>query len=312
MLDAGWITAHADQFDVMHVHFGVESLSSAALERGLVALRAVGRPLVYTVHDLTHPQLAAADQARHLVQLDRLIAAAGALITLTPGAAREIESRWGRSAHVIAHPAMRTELAPVVGVDAHATSVVGVHLRDLRPGVDGPGSVALLAGALARLRAGGARVRGQVWMHDRVRDGSAADEVRRVCAAADALGLVSAPRSTDAALEAQLAGLAVSMLPYRHGTHSGWLELCVDLGVPVAGPAFGHFADQSPDPAAYRSFVPGDPASLAGALTALLASPVAVPGSPARAHAIAAAADRRERDREAIAAAHVAVYRSLL
>jgi hypothetical protein len=82
--------------------------------------------------------------------------------------------------------------------------------------------------------------------------------------------------------------------------------------VPVAGPAFGHFADQSPDPAAYRSFVPGDPASLAGALAALLASPVAVAGSPARAHAIAAAADRRERDREAIAAAHVAVYRSLL
>jgi hypothetical protein len=64
MLDAGWITAHADQFDVMHVHFGVESLSSAALERGLLALRAVGRPLVYTVHDLTHPQLAAAAISR--------------------------------------------------------------------------------------------------------------------------------------------------------------------------------------------------------------------------------------------------------
>jgi hypothetical protein len=312
MLDAGWITAHADAFDVMHVHFGVESLSSAALERGLRALRAAGRPIVYTVHDLTHPQLAAAGQARHLAQLDLLITGAGALITLTPGAAREIESRWGRSAHVIAHPAMRTGLPPVAGVDRNAVPVIGVHLRDLRPGVDGPGSVALLAGALDRLRADGVRVRGQVSMHDRVRDATAADEVRHVCAAADEIGLVQASRSTDAGLEAQLAGLAVSMLPYRHGTHSGWLELCVDLGVPVVGPAFGHFADQSPDPAAYRSFVPGDPASLVDALTPLLASPVAVPGSLDRTRAITAAADRRERDREAIVAAHVAVYRSLL
>jgi hypothetical protein len=312
MLDAGWITAHAEEFDVMHVHFGVESLPPASLERVLDALRTAGRPLVYTVHDLTHPQLAAADQARHLVQLDLLIAGAGALITLTPGAAREIESHWGRPAHVIGHPAMRTGLPPPVDVDRKAAQVVGVHLRDLRPGVDGPGSVALLAGALDRLHAEEVRVRGQVWMHDRVRDASAAGEVRRICAGADAIGLVQAPRSTDAGLEAQLAGLAVSMLPYRHGTHSGWLELCVDLGVPVVGPAFGHFADQSPDPAAYRSFIPGDPASLTDALTPLLASPVAVPGSLARARAIAAAADRREREREAIVAAHVAVYRSLL
>jgi hypothetical protein len=312
MLDAAWITAHANEFDVMHVHFGVESLSPASLEQVLGALHAAGRPLVYTVHDLTHPQLD--DQTPHLAQLNLLIPAADALITLTPGAAREIQDRWGRAAHVIAHPAMRTSAGapvPAVPTDADAAPVVGVHLRDLRPGIDGPGSTARLAAALARLRADGVRVRGRVWMHDRLRDVAAGDAVRRVCAAAGAVELVQAPRPGDADLEAELAGLAVSVLPYRHGTHSGWLELCVDLGVPVAGPAFGHFADQPSDPALYRSFVPGDPVSLADALAVLLASPAAVPGSPARAHAIVAAANRRERDREAITAAHAAVYRSL-
>ena len=312
MLDAGWISAHADEFDVMHVHFGVESLSPATLEQTLGALQAAGRPLIYTVHDLTHPQLF--DQTRHLAQLDLLIRAADALITLTPGAAREIRDRWGRSAHVIAHPAMRASAgAPVPAVPGDAAPVVGVHLRDLRPGVDGPGSTTLLAAALARLRAGGVRVRGRVWMHDRLRDVAAGDDVRRVCAAADAdaVELVQAPRPDDAGLEAQLAGLAVSMLPYRHGTHSGWLELCVDLGVPVAGPAFGHFADQPFDAAMYRSFTPGDAASLADALAVLLAAPEAVAGSPARARTVAAAACRRAHDQPVITAAHVALYRSL-
>ena len=328
MLEPAWITAHAGDFDVMHVHFGVESRSPASLEQTLGALHAAGRPLVYTVHDLTHPQLPAAEQARHLAHLDRLIPAAAAVITLTPGAAREISARWGRTAHVIAHPAMRAAppppsavdpaaVAPVTpAVDPTAPPAIGIHLRDLRPGIDGPGSVALLAAALARLRAGGAAsVRGRVWMHDRVRDAAAGDAVRRICAGldpgADAIELVSAPRSTDAELEAQLAGLAVSLLPYRHGTHSGWLELCLDLGVPVAGPAFGHFADQPSDPAAYRSFAPGDPASLAAALAVLLTVPAAVAGSPARARTIAAVAQRRERDRPAISAAHGAIYRSV-
>ena len=35
----------------------------------------------------------------------------------------------------------------------------------------------------------------------------------------------------------------VAVLPYRFGTHSGWLELCRDRGTPVVAPSCGHFAD---------------------------------------------------------------------
>jgi hypothetical protein len=310
MLDPDWIAAHTDEFDLMHVHFGVESLSVVSLERVVDALRRTARPLVSTVHDLTHPQLA--DQHHHLAQLDLLIPAAAGLITLTPGAAREIDARWGRAAQVIAHPAMRSPAGVGSSRSAGSPPVVGLHLRDLRPGVDGPGSVTVLAGAIATVRADGVPVRARVWLHDHVRDEAAALEVHRRCSESEWIDLVQAPRPDDGDLEAQLAGLAVSVLPYRHGTHSGWLELCYDLGVPIAGPAFGHFADQHPDPGFYRSFAARDPLSLADALSRLLAVPEAVAGSPARADVVTARAHERRRAQPGIAAAHVALYRSLL
>ena len=39
------------------------------------------------------------------------------------------------------------------------------------------------------------------------------------------------------------------MLPYRFGTHSGWLEACYDLGTPVLAPDCGFYAEQRPVPA---------------------------------------------------------------
>jgi hypothetical protein len=49
---------------------------------------------------------------------------------------------------------------------------------------------------------------------------------------------------TDAELWEYLAGLDLSVLPYRFGTHSGWLEACRDLGTAVAAPRCGYYADQ--------------------------------------------------------------------
>ena len=36
------------------------------------------------------------------------------------------------------------------------------------------------------------------------------------------------------------------MLPYRFGTHSGWLEACYDLGTAVVAPSCGFYAEQQP------------------------------------------------------------------
>ena len=104
MLDGSWIEGHAADFDLMHLHFGSESLSLEQLASALDALQRTGRPLVYTVHDLVHPQLT--DQDHHRAQLDLLVTRAQELVTLTSGAAREIARRWGRRATVIPHPRM--------------------------------------------------------------------------------------------------------------------------------------------------------------------------------------------------------------
>jgi glycosyltransferase involved in cell wall biosynthesis len=73
---------------------------------------------------------------------------------------------------------------------------------------------------------------------------------------------------TDDELWAYLASLDVSVLPYRFGTHSGWLEACRDLGTPVIAPTCGYFADQAPV-LSYRHDESGfDPESLARAVKA--------------------------------------------
>ena len=36
------------------------------------------------------------------------------------------------------------------------------------------------------------------------------------------------------------------MLPYRFGTHSGWLEACYDLGTAVIAPSCGFYGEQRP------------------------------------------------------------------
>ena len=50
----------------------------------------------------------------------------------------------------------------------------------------------------------------------------------------------------DAELFDYLASLDFAVLPYRFGTHSGWLEACRDLGTTVVAPSCGYYRDQGP------------------------------------------------------------------
>jgi hypothetical protein len=54
------------------------------------------------------------------------------------------------------------------------------------------------------------------------------------------------PYFTDDELWQYLASLTVSVLPYRFGTHSGWLEACFDLGTAVIAPSCGYYHQQRP------------------------------------------------------------------
>jgi hypothetical protein len=288
-----WIRENAFRFDAVHLHFGFEHLSAVELAIWVAELDRAGIPLVFTVHDLRNPhQDTPAHHDRHL---DLLVPAASALLTLTPSAARAIAARWGRHATVVPHP-------PVVGDavrPARTTGrVVGIHLKDLRRNVVEPGRV--VAAAARGAEAAGGRLR--VDLHPGVVDRPEVAPVHRL-AAAGALDLRVHPRFGDDELWEYLAGLAVSVLPYRFGTHSGWLEACRDVGTRVVAPSCGYYPDQWDEVVTYpHDEVAGlDEQGLEYAVSRALRRPaLAVP-----------AAEVRLARRDRVRAAHAAVYAGL-
>ncbi|ROQ38782.1 glycosyl transferase family 4 [Frondihabitans sp. PhB188] len=304
--DPSWLRAHADEYDLLHLHFGLESFSLAELDDVVAALRDLGKPLVYTVHDLENPQLV--DQSHHLAQIERLVTAADVLVTLTPGAADEIESRWGRRPLTVPHPNV-FPLDGEIPVGAPSVPVVlGMHLRDIRPNIDAVVAVETLLAALVRLRVRGIDAVARVFVNDRVRDSRSRDRVVALVAGHPGATLLEGPRLSDDELADSLADLDVAVLPYGHGTHSGWVELCFDLGVSVAGPPVGHLRDQHPE--SFAEFARDDAAALADAVERLLADGATRPGSASRRALVARRREDRGRQRIDIQLAHRAAYES--
>ena len=308
MLDPAWVAAH--DFDVFHLHFGFDARSVEDLEALVAELRRRGRPLVFTVHDLRNPHHR--DREMHDRQLDVLVPAAAQLITLTTGAAEEIRRRWGREATVVPHP-------HVVPFDTMATAAearagrsrgpgtpfrVGVHVKSLRAGMHPHPVIPTLVEAVRALPDAVLQVDGHRDVLDD--DGARLDaELAAMLRGYADQGLVDLrvhDYFTDDELWDYFASLDVSVLPYRFGTHSGWLEACRDLGTAVIAPSCGYFADQAPV-LGYRHDEAGyDPESLVEAVRA------AYDGRVAPAPSVA---DRR-RQRAEIAAAHDRVYAAAL
>jgi hypothetical protein len=249
MLDPAWVRGHAAEFDLMHVHFGFDGFAPEALAEVTGALAEAGRPLVLTVHDLRNPHHRT--RGLHDAQLDVLVPAASAVVTLTHGAASEIRRRWGREALVVPHPhvlelgTLRSLSRPTRRPDD--AFVVGVHLKSLRACMAGAPVVDALSSAFA----GCDRVALRVNVHrDVMTPGSErydAEVVRTVHLAGRRGARVEVHDFyPDPELWAYLGTLDLSVLPYRFGTHSGWLEACRDLGTAVAAPRCGYYAEQGP------------------------------------------------------------------
>ncbi len=307
-LDPGWVREHTDEVDVVHLHFGFESFTPDELREWTDALGELGLPWVLTVHDLTNPHLPAVDQHRHLEDLDVLVRAADALVTLTPGAAGA--DPWAVG------PARARRAAPAHGAAGRASARrpaggrrplrVGVHLKSLRAHVDAVGVVTALEEACTdpAVRDDVALV---VHVHEEVRDPAFVrhdPEVVALLAGAAARGSAEVhwvPRMDDEELWAYLSSLDVSVLPYAWGTHSGWLEECRDLGTAVLAPDVGHYTEQG-DVATYR-LLDGAPhgADLQRALVDLRSRR---PRPVTRAHRLA--------QRRQIAHAHRQIYRGVI
>ncbi len=300
MLRPDWIADHAIEIDVLHVHFGFESSTPAELAETVAALRKHRVPLVLTVHDLHNPH--EPDPTAHLARLAVLVPAATEVITLTDGAAREIADRWGVRATVVPHP-------HVVPLDSFgdrartgAPTVLGLHAKHLRANSD-PVPVARALLDIARDRDG---VHVRVDLDDAVVDPDSTwfaptvvDELRSL-AEDPRLDLRVHPRFDDDALWAYLREIDASVLPYRFGTHSGWLEACHDVGTPVIAPRCGYFDEQHGCTTFGFDDAGVDLESLAAAVDAVMGHTTASrPADP----------DERRRERDAVAAAHAEIYR---
>ncbi|MEJ8281678.1 glycosyltransferase family 1 protein [Pseudonocardia spirodelae] len=289
-LDAGYVRAHAGTFDVLHVHFGFDDRGPAQLRALVAALRGADRPLVLTVHDLRNPHHT--DPAPHTASLDVLVPAAAAVVTLTPGAAGRIRERWGRDALVLAHPAVVGPGWAHAPRPRHDGFVVGLHAKSHRTNADPVG----VARALAATAPAGVTVR--VDAHDDGRGRAVATALRDE----PRLDLRVHPPFDDDAFHTYLQELDVSVLPYRWGTHSGWLEACHDLGTTALVPDVGHFREQAPC-LTYRLAGDGpDRASLAAAVALAHRTRPAWRADPAV----------RERARAEVAGAHAALYREVV
>ena len=112
---------------------------------------------------------------------------------------------------------------------------------------------------------------------------------------------------TDDELWDYLQSLDVSVLPYRFGTHSGWLEACYDLGTTVLAPDCGFYADQRPcllysAPGSAGPRGEGAVPSLREALLRAYRDRPSWRADP----------DERRRERQAIARVHEQVYAAVL
>lgn len=228
--------------DVVHLHFGFEHRSPAELHAWTQALRRAHIALVVTVHDLINPHLGPSRAYDAL--LDVVIPAADALTTLTTGAAAEIQRRWGRAAHVHPHPHVVAEDWLDRPRPAHEGWVAGVHAKSVRASLDVEAILATarvirdLPGGVLRLHVHEDALDPAHPRHD--------PRLTRLMRTDDAVDVrVHGPLS-DMDLWTDLLETDLALLPYRHATHSGWLEMCHDLGTDLLAADVGHLTSQRP------------------------------------------------------------------
>jgi glycosyltransferase involved in cell wall biosynthesis len=243
LLEPDFLRSGAAPFDILHVHFGYDTTPPAALRDVVTVLAERRAPLVVTVHDLHNPHFA--DPREHLARLDVLVGAADAVVTLTAGAAEAIAGRWGRVATVLAHP----HVLPLTDIGADrqrsATPVVAVHAKSLRANIDPLPVLDALLGS------GDPDWRLRLDVDDNVAGSPRADELtadRLRELAHRGVDVRVHRRFTDDELRDYLGEIDVLVLPYRFGSHSGWVEACHDAGVAAVVPECGFFAEQHGDP----------------------------------------------------------------
>lgn len=247
-LSPEWVRAHADDVDVIHLHFGFEHLSDAEMRCWLRALADSSIVLVVTVHDIDNPHLRAQD--RHHALLAQVIEAAGEVLTLTPGAATEIRRRWDRHATVVPHPHQLP--LHLVGPPPGPARADDADPRILLPVRAARANLHVLQALelLARWPRERPLVRTVVLDRSVVRsprddrDRRIAREVGRLAQQPGWRVELLDRRVPEEQVRAWLDDADALALPYAWGSHSGWVEAAYDTGTAVLASDTGYWHQQ--------------------------------------------------------------------
>lgn len=243
--------------EVVHVHFGFEHLEASQMRRFLHILRDRRIPLVVTVHDIDNPHLT--DQTPYHLLLRLLLADAARVLTLTTAARDRLVAEFGlatRDVTVVPHPAI-VPPEQVPNPLPEAEHAAAIFLKSLR---------ANTVTDLCFFQDFAAQQPLTVFVHEDQREHYLVQALRE----APGITLHVHKPMDDVTLHSTIARCQVVLLPYVRGTHSGWLEMCRDLGAFVLAPDCGCYVSQADTPDAVREYPTGD-GRAAGALAASLA-----------------------------------------
>jgi len=186
----------------------------------------------------------------------------------------------------------------------HDGYVVGVHLKSLRASMDPMPVIDVLAKMGSAFPDLQLRVDAHTDVMTPGYDRHDPDVAFRLRSLHDAglLDLHVHDFFSDKELWTYFQGLDLSVLPYRFGTHSGWLEACYDLGTAVLASDCGFYAEQRPC-LLYRLGPDGlDAASLEAAVRTAYDERPAWRAEP----------EQRREERLAVARTHRAIYSRVL
>jgi glycosyltransferase involved in cell wall biosynthesis len=263
-LDPTWIRAHALEWDVAHLHLGLDGDPldlwgapaaagaraeapgvpqaaaddrDGALVAAVQAHRSAGVPVVVTVHGIDRDDDPLGRRTAELLR--HLGPAVAAVLTLTRGCADHLEPAIGRPVRVVPHGPL---------LDAATRTRLRAHRRRL---VTDEQPILLHAGSLpddlpwqdvveaARRAPDGRRIR-VVVRADR------AAEVARAAADVATVQVEAHRWMGRDALARAIASAGALLLPHRRRCHSALLELAADVGTPVVAADVGWRCQQQP------------------------------------------------------------------
>ena len=248
LFSPGYLRRYAPGLDAVHLHFGFDHLTPAQLQQFLLELARHKIPLLYTLHDLRNPHHE--NVHRHQQHLRLLMAAAAEVVTLTDAAAQVCEQEYGRRPRVVPHPTVLpgSWQAPVRDPAPDDGQTIVVALKALRHNVADPAD--LVEQVAQGAEQAGARTR--VLVHPVAEQHRDIDRLRRMHEHGR-IELDVRPYLSEPELLELMTRAWAWVLPYRFGTHSGWVELGRDLGTWVIAPDCGFYAAQNPGILTYRN-----------------------------------------------------------